>query len=335
MEAPRALVAALLLLAVGCTVGPGVRGRVEVAAPDRPAVELTYLGVGGWIMEWRGVQLLAAPLFTNPSFVHTGLLPIRSDTAAVDRWMAPYDVSEARAILVGHGHYDHLMDVPRVATRHAPEAVILGSRTVRNLLGSWSGVGERVVEVDSLAGDETGPGRWIELGGAVRVMPLVSHHAPHFEGYTLYSGTADVPREREPGAADGWVDGPTYAYLADFLHPDGSVALRLYYQDAVSAPPLGLAPEGMMENRPADVAIFVPATFDQVDWYPEALVENLRPRWVLLGHWEDFFAPPDDPTRSIRFSDMGHFEDRLDRVLEGEFWRPDLFTVFRFPVDVP
>lgn len=326
-------ISVLVVVLAGCTVGPGVRGTVDLAPANRPAVELTYLGVGGWIMEWRGTTLLAAPLFTNPGLVRTGLLPIRSDTAAVDRWMEPWDVSDAVAILVGHGHYDHLMDVPRVARVHAPGAAILGSRTVRNLLGGWSGVGERVVVVDSLAGNVERPGRWIDLGDALRVMPLESHHAPHFEGYTLYSGTADVPRTEEPASADAWVDGPTFAFLVDFLNADGSVALRLFYQDAVSAAPLGFAPQVLMEERPVDVAILVPATFDQVDWYPEALVDNLRPRWVLLGHWEDFFQPPGAETRSIRYSDMGHFESRLDRVLAGAFWRPELFTVFRLPVD--
>ncbi|MDX1493983.1 MAG: hypothetical protein R3253_08000, partial [Longimicrobiales bacterium] len=96
------------------------------------------------------------------------------------------------------------------------------------------------------------------------------------------------------------------------------------------APPLGFAPDSLMAERPVDVAIFVPATFDQVDWHPEAFVQNLDPRWVLLGHWEDFFVPVDERTRSIMLSDIGHFEDRLDRVFDGDFWRPEIGTEFRF-----
>ena len=150
------------------------------------------------------------------------------------------------------------MDVPRVAEAHAPRAAILGSRTVKNLLGTWSGVSDRVVLVDSLAGNLERVGGWIPLGDAVRVMPLDSHHAPHFQGVTLYSGTADVPRHEEPATADEWLDGPSYAFLVDFLHPDGSVALRLYYQDAVPAAPAGLAPEALMEERPVDLGELLP-----------------------------------------------------------------------------
>ena len=311
---------------------PGVSGRVDVAPPGADAVELTYLGVGGWIFRRGGDLLVAAPLFSNPSFVRTGMAAIRSDTVAVDGGMAPYDVAAASAILVGHAHYDHLMDVPRVALRHAPAAVILGSRTVRNTLGTWSGVGERVVEVDSLAGDEHRPGTWVELSPGLRVLPLRSHHAAHFDGHTLYQGTTDEPRTGEPRWASEWLDGPTYAFLVDFLAADGTVSFRIYYQDAVAAPPRGFAPAEVVRERPVDVAIFVPATFDQVDWHPEAFVANLRPRWVVLGHWENFFVPPSSPTRSIMLTDLDHFRSRLRRVFSGESWLPEIGTLFRFPV---
>jgi hypothetical protein len=246
--------------------------------------------------------------------------------------MGAHDVSRARAILVGHAHYDHLMDVPQVALRHAPSARILGSRTVANTLGAWSGLASRVVEVDSLAGDAESAGTWIDVSPRVRVMALRSHHAPHFEGYTLYQGTADQPLEREPRWAWEWADGPTYAFLVDFLDPDGSVAFRLYYQDAVAGPPRGFAPDSSIAERPVDVAIFVPATFDQVDWHPEAFVENLRPKWVVLGHWENFFLPPQVPARSIMLTDLEYFRARLRRVHAGESWLPAIGTEFRFPV---
>jgi hypothetical protein len=325
--------AAVLLALAGCwrSVGPGVDGHVDVAPPGAPAVEMTYLGVGGWIFR-RGEDLvLTGPLFSDPSLLRTGLTSIRSDSAAVDRGMAPYDVSGASAILVGHAHYDHLMDVPRVARLQAPRALILGSTTVRNTLGTWSGLWDRVLLVDDSAGTVDRIGRWIHVSPGVRVMPLLSHHAPHFEGYTLYHGTRDRPMEEEPRWASEWLDGVTYAFLVDFMDADGSVQFRIYYQDAVAAPPRGLAPEALMRERPADVAVLVPATFDQVDWHPEALVANLRPRWVLLGHWEDFFVPPEAPTRSIRLTDLRHFQKRLEAVHPGNNWLPDIGTVFRFP----
>jgi len=309
------------------------RGPVDLAPPGVDAVRLVYLGVGGWILERGPDQILAAPLFSNPSFLDAGLSAIASDTAAVDRGMRAHDVAEASAILVGHAHYDHLLDVPRVASVHAPRARILGSRTVRNALGRWSGVGERVLEVDSLAGDVDAPGRWIPVAPGVRVMALRSHHGPHFDRITLFRGTTDRPREHPPELASDWVDGPTYAFLVDFLDAAGGVAFRVYYQDAVAAPPFGLAPRALVGERPVDVAILVPATFDQVEWHPEAVAMNLRPRWVLLGHWEDFFVPPSDAPRPVMLTDLAHFRTRLGRVYTGEGWLPAPGAEFRFPIE--
>ncbi|HET9948707.1 MAG TPA: hypothetical protein VFQ22_07285, partial [Longimicrobiales bacterium] len=314
---------------------PGVHGTVDLAPVDSAALRLVYLGSGGWIMEHDGAKVLTGPLFTHPGLVHTGLLPIHSDTAEVDRWMSRYDVSDALAILVGHAHYDHLMDVPRVAHVHAPRARIVGSSTVANTLGTWSGLLDRVDVVNDSAGDQEHVGRWLRYGERVRVMALRSKHAPHFDGYTLYAGTRAEPLDEEPAFASDWLDGETFAFLIDFLAGPDSVAFRVYFQDAVAAPPAGFAPEALVRERPVDVAILVPATFDQVDWHPEALVENLRSRRVLLTHWEDFFVPIEEPLRSIRLTDLAHFEARLDRVFDGPWWRPDLWTEFLFPPGRP
>ncbi len=330
----RLLTLATAVWATACfhAVAPDASGVVDRASSAADAVRLVYLGVGGWILERGQDQVVAAPLFSNPSLVRAGLGTIHSDTTVVNRHLAGYDLSRTAAILVGHAHYDHLMDVPQLARRHAPRARILGSRTVANTLGTWSGVADRVLEVDSLAGDVERPGRWIEVSPRVRVMALRSDHAAHFDGRTLYQGTTDRPLTVEPTRADEWVDGPTYAFLVDFLDAGGRVAFRVYYQDAVAAPPAGLAPETLVRERPVDVAILVPATFDQVDWHPEALVRNLRPRWVLLGHWENFFASADEETRSLALTDVPHFRSRLARVFDGESWLPERGTEFRFPV---
>jgi len=147
---------------------------------------------------------------------------------------------------------------------------------------------------------------------------------------TRYPGTVDRSRRTPPRTASDWLEGTTFAFLIDFLDDAGAVAFRVYYQDAVAAPPRGFAPDALIAERPVDVAIFVPATFDQVDWHPEAFIENLRPERVLLGHWEDFFVPVSVPTKAIMLTDMKHFEDRLKRVFDGEWWRPEIGTEFRF-----
>ena len=335
----RALTAGALCLGLsGCliAVGPNIDGLVDRVEQAPDSVRFVYMGTGGWIMEHGNDVVMSAPLFSNPGLVQTGIRTIHSDTIVVDLHMAYYDslydVSRTSVLISGHGHYDHLMDVPRVAGRFAPDAKLLLNRTSANILGTWAGVDGRVVVVNGREGTQDAMGEWIWFGPRVRIMPLRSHHAPHFDGYTLYRGTVDEPRTEEPSWASEWLEGQSYSYIVDFMAGPDSVVFRVYYQDAVSPAPSGFAPDELIRERPVDVAILVPATFDQVEWHPEAFVDNLQPHWVLLGHWEDFFRPIDDETKSIRVSDTGHFESRLDRVFDGEWWLPEKRTEFRFPV---
>jgi len=305
---------------------PPADGAIRLGPESGPQLRMTYLGSGGWIMEHDGVQILAAPLFSNPDLLRTGLDGISSDTLEVDRFMGRFDVTGARAILVGHAHYDHLMDVPRVAAVHARAARILGSRTVENTLGTWSGLRDRVDTLEAWAGDQETVGQWIHFGPRARVMPLRSLHGPHFDGHTLYQGTVDRPRATPPRWATEWLDGQTFAFLVDFLDDRGDVTFRVYYQDAVAPAPLGFAPAALIAERPVDVAVLVPATFEEVAWHPEAIVANLRPRRILLGHWEDFFQPIDGEAEPVPLTDLAEFERRLGRVFDGDVRRPEPLT---------
>jgi len=333
--------AALLasLVASGCLIAlrPNVSGVVERAAGSADSVRFVYMGSGGWLIEHGDDVVMSAPLFTNPGFFETGLVgEIHADTVTIDRHMAYYDsayaVSRTAAIISGHGHYDHLMDVPRVAQRYAPHAQLVLNRTSANILGTWAGVEDRVTVVNGREGNQEKLGEWLHFGSGIRIMAVRSHHAAHFDGYTLYRGFVDEPKAEEPDWASDWLEGQSFSYIIDFLEGPDSVAFRVYYQDAVSPAPSGFAPDELIRERPVDVAILVPSTFDQVEWHPEAFIENLRPRWVLEGHWEDFFRDFDDDTKAIRVSDLGHFESRLKRSFEGESWRPEKRTEFRFPV---
>jgi L-ascorbate metabolism protein UlaG (beta-lactamase superfamily) len=305
-------------------------GFLEVACCGRSdaPVELTYLGVGGWIVRKAGGAILTAPLFSNPSLLDVGLGAIASDPDRIEANLP--DVSDVGAIVVGHGHYDHLMDVPYIARHRAPRALVYGNATTAHQLAPF-GLGDRVRVVEPLAGTVERPGEWVEVARGFRLMPLLSDHAPHLAGVTLYAGNRTRDMAREPRAADEWLDGTTLAFLIDVLNEDGSVGLRIYYQDAVAAPPYGLAPR-LADSVDVDVAIVVPATYAEVSWHPEALMESLRPRHVLLGHWEDFFEPPSRPPEPVPFTLLPDFVARLERALpEGAEWHlPVAGTRFRF-----
>ena len=124
----------------------------------------------------------------------------------------------------------------------------------------------------------------------------------------------------EPRTADEWLAGRPLAYLIDLLNGDGSVGLRIYYQDAVAAAPYGFAPP-LSDGVGIDLALIVPATYAEVVWHPEALLGNLQPRHVILIHWENFFIAPSEPAEVVPFTLLPDFVLRLERALpEGTGW---------------
>lgn len=278
------------------------------------SIQFTYLGSGGWLIAWRGRRVLTAPFFTNPGLFRTAFGTIETDPKLVDRFLPPVD--DVESILAGHSHYDHLLDISYIATKHAPRATIYGNDTMVNLLAATL-PGSRRVSLQSKAGDHQRPGEWTSLaGGAMRVMALRSEHAPHFFGIKLYCGDVLEPQSELPTKATRWKEGQTLAFLIDLLNEDGSIAFRLHYQDSASRPPFGFPPHtGGTIDRPVDLAILCVASFSQTSGYPESAIERLDPQHLLLGHWEDFFRPRTLPIRSVPLSSVTTFIRRMKAVM--------------------
>src|SRR5262249_50541930 len=130
----------------------GTRSVGCVADARDKALELTYLGAGGFLMRWNGHAIMTAPFYSNPGLLQVGLgLPIAPNTKRIDAHLPPLD--DVEAILVGHAHYDHLMDAVYVAETHAPRAVFYGNETMAHILASQEELRGRVVALDAQAGD--------------------------------------------------------------------------------------------------------------------------------------------------------------------------------------
>src|SRR5262249_22978364 len=153
-------------------------------------------------------------------------------------------------------------------------------------------------------------------------MAVRPEHAPHFLGLKMFGGSGGEDQSRLPRLAYGWKEGQTFAVLIYFLGADGTPQLRLHYHDAASKPPAGFVPPPEAAvAQPVDVAILCVASFGEVDDYPEAIVRQLRPHTVVLGHWESFFRSPDRPLQAVPLTDTKAFALRLTDVLpEGARW---------------
>ena len=74
-------------------------------------------------------------MFTNPSlFKLASLTRLKTDEGLVDHLLP--SVEDVEMILVGHTHYDHLMDVPYIMTKHAKKSVVCGSETMGHIMAA-------------------------------------------------------------------------------------------------------------------------------------------------------------------------------------------------------
>lgn len=195
------------------------------------------------------------------------------------------------ALLIDHAHVDHFGDVPYLfhsGHLHRNTPVVGSSTTIHYLHGHdiYPPVAEGVE-------DSAMHVRWIPVNRSLRILPIISEHAPHIVIYgrefNFASGRAER-RDRTRPLAPCYGTGQTLAYLVDFLNADGTVNFRLYHSSAASSAPYGHIPDSIRRQHDVDVAILCAASFNQADNFPENLVCNLKPRHIVLAHWEDFLV---------------------------------------------
>jgi hypothetical protein len=350
--------ALLLLVAPACTTYRLSINKCPTARPEQAvdSVFVQYLGVGGFLIKHGGDTILTAPLYSNPSLIELLMdHEIRPDTDLIDSLLPP-SASQATAILSGHSHFDHLMDVSYVGLAIATKANIYGSRTTQRLLAEFqaplAAQGRRIVALDDVAWDnETGhAGRWVPIGDNVRLAAIRSEHSdqvtasmpfgPDMPIHLWRGKVEDADRPKRPRSGSEWAEGTVFAYVIDFLDGQQQVIFRIYYQDSGTNPPKGFIPAELLPpypgGRTADLAILCAGgDFRRLVGHPRLILANTHPRYVVLAHWEDFFvtqraycvdrkifgitSAKADLFRKIEgASDTGDFIHRVHEALEAE-----------------
>ena len=356
MRQPRArhawtLAAALAIATAGCAgahqyLDPRLFGQVREPVPDITActLKIRFLGVGGFVIQRGDDVVLTAPFYTNPKedFL-LGLRQVRPNETLVRSLLHERWAGQAAAILVGHTHYDHFMDVPYIAKAIARNAVLYGSQTMKQLAMAppYRVDEQRIVVVSDVAGQDrvdyrktpvkpaegckhgTGPGDWIKVNDRVRIRALYSRHAAP----RAWTGCVIPPRE--PTRVADWKLGDTYAYLVDFLDETGRPGFRVYYQDTATPPTYGYVPEDLVAEKAVDVALLCGAGFNYVHENPVGIVKNSKPRYVIYGHWESFFKPQTRPLETLTYFKYADLVARMKTLAEppqagiswqGEYW---------------
>src|SRR6476661_5498135 len=160
----------LLLMLSANAFGAGLHRYAQLALSDSSAtprnrVRVTYLGTNGYQFEFKNHVLLVDPYFSRVNLLSVALgariQPDSSRIADSMRHVAP----KVDGILVTHGHFDHLLDVPIIMSK--THTRLIASRSSIDLVRRLPDAGPIAKRFDPVtAGDIRRIGPW-----KIRVLP--------------------------------------------------------------------------------------------------------------------------------------------------------------------
>ena len=281
--------------------------------PEKGRAMLRYTGCGGYLLEWRGAFLALDPFFSNPCMTKFLARELKTDTATMGQFfrktMGQQRDSAGRlaTILISHGHYDHLADVPMLFKNHLSngKTTVFGSRTVVNLLRSFpdlvADTARQLADVERNSPTAKGP---FEVKSKTTNLPVMrfwaipSMHAGHFRFFgsqkmPCIGGHVNEPLPQPPLAPTDWKEGLNFNWLIDLLDEKGdSSVFRIFSNGgSASSAPVGFPPDSILAGKSVDLLLLCGASYSLVRDYPDSLIEKIRPRLGFVGHWENFFRP--------------------------------------------
>ncbi|MCB9556473.1 MAG: MBL fold metallo-hydrolase [Deltaproteobacteria bacterium] len=120
-------------------LAPRARQRNDVSAAEQfnwshfapmlpTGLSITWLGTAGFLLQYQGASIVIDPYLSRAPIGKVATRrPLLPDPQLVDRLLPRVD-----AVLVGHTHFDHAVDVPYIAQRD--RAIVYGSSSSLQLL---------------------------------------------------------------------------------------------------------------------------------------------------------------------------------------------------------
>jgi L-ascorbate metabolism protein UlaG (beta-lactamase superfamily) len=243
--------------------------RLPPASP-RPAgpVSVRWLGTAGFELRHDGHVLLFDPYLTRASLARCLFSSLTSDVDVLTR-----TIPRADAIVVGHTHFDHVLDVPALA--RLTGARVLGSRSAATLC-RMDGVAEsQIVDVEA----RLRAGGYATEVGPFELRFFPSAHARLLLGRRVPMAGEIADCDHVPLRATRYRCGAVFAVE---VRVAGRTIFHLGSAELV---------EAALPAREVDLLLFCAAGWQTTPRVIERAASRLSPRAVLLSHWDDFFRP--------------------------------------------
>ena len=239
-------------------------------------LQITWLGVSTLLISDGETTLLTDPFVSRPPLAQVLLnRPLKPDAEVVDRLFEKLGLQRIQAILVGHSHYDHIMDVGLIGARSG--ALLVGSASSVNIA-----LGHGLPEAQTLQIEADTP---IQIG-EFSITFIPARHAGATGGRPL--GDVEKPLA-SPARGSDYKQGGSYSIL--IAHPRAKL---LYHGCA------GFIP-GALQPYSADAVLLGIALLPELNTYLEQVVDAVGAQTVIPVHWDDFTRPLDAPLEPLPF----------------------------------
>lgn len=253
--------------------------QLAAPLPLPKGLELRWIGTAGFRIAYQGVTLWLDPYVTRlplADLVRRRVVP--ADEAAIER-----TVDRADAVLVGHTHFDHALDVPAIVRRTGAKA--FGSASLDHLM---------------------------RLHGLTSTIALP--HTPYEVGPFRFHFVPSVHSKLQLGLGIPYSGELTCDHL-DHLTPQayrcGQVwgicievaGMRFYHQGSADLL------EDEIKDRGVDVFLCGISGRRFTPHYVERIVKALAPQMIVPTHFDDFFHPVEANRFSFNVNLTGFAEE--------------------------
>ncbi len=244
---------------------------------------LTWFGTAGFRLAYQDTVVWIDPYVTRLSLgelVRHKVVPPSDD--AVARW-----IDRADAVLVGHTHFDHALDVPAIARRFGCR--VYGSMSLAHLMTLY-GMPQRAVVVDPHRDYEVGPFRF-HFVPSIHSKLQLGLGVPYSGELTCESVDALTPQAYRCGQVWG-----VFIEVAGF---------RIYHQGSADLL------EDEIRDRGVDLFLCGASGRRFTPHYVERVVRALDPKLIIPTHYDDFFRPLDAPVKFSFNVNLTGFADEV------------------------
>lgn len=239
--------------------------QLAAPLPLPKGLELTWLGTAGFRLAYQGTVIWIDPYVTRlplADLLRKKVVPPSKE--AIARW-----VDKADAVLVGHTHFDHALDVPAIAQRTGCK--VYGSPSLQHLMGLY-GLADQAVVVEAHRDVEVGPFKF-HFVPSIHSKLQLGLGIPYSGELTCEHVGGLTPQAYKCGHVWG-------------IHIEVA-GTRFYHQGSADFV------KDEIKDRGVDVFLCGISGRRFTPKYVERIVNALGPSVIVPTHYDDFFRPLD------------------------------------------